>query len=372
MNEQTETLRPFRPIKPGEILQEELEARGWTQAEFADILDRPVQAISEIITGKKSITPDTAVAFARALETSPEYWLTLESKYKLDLIDAERLAGNTIERKSRLYSLVPVKEIINRGWIRVSNLNNLREIEQAVCEFLEIPTIDSEPKISFAARRTKPEESASTAQKAWVCQAKRQAKKLQVEAYSKTKLEEVVSELIHCSLSKQKISKLPNSLAECGVRLVIVPHLPNTKIDGAAFWLDSKSPVIALSLRYDRLDGFWFTLMHEIAHILAGDGKDVTWLDNNLVGRDADSPDEKTDQELLADKNATEWLIPREKFQNFIRRTRPYYSRDAILAFAKKTRVHPAIIVGQLQYRGEVPWTHHRNLLAKIRPIFEG
>lgn len=84
------TSRPSGPVEPDEILQEDLDARGWSQADFADVFGRPVQAVNEIIAGKKAITPDTAVALSKALETSPEYWLNLESAYTLDLLDERR------------------------------------------------------------------------------------------------------------------------------------------------------------------------------------------------------------------------------------------------------------------------------------------
>ena len=79
-------LRPFRPLKPGEILQEELDVRGWTQADLAEILDQPVQAIDAIITGERAIMSNTPMSLSRALRTSPKYWLNLESAYRLDLL----------------------------------------------------------------------------------------------------------------------------------------------------------------------------------------------------------------------------------------------------------------------------------------------
>jgi HTH-type transcriptional regulator/antitoxin HigA len=78
------TLRPFRPIKPGEILEEELDSRGWTSAYFAYIIGRPNEEIKKIIAGKKAITPDAAIVFSRVLGTSAEYWSNLEGCYRLD------------------------------------------------------------------------------------------------------------------------------------------------------------------------------------------------------------------------------------------------------------------------------------------------
>ena len=75
--------RPVRPVPPGEILKEELDSRGWTQGDFAEITAKPLQTINTIISGKRAITPDTAVLFSRALKTSPEFWLNLESAFRL-------------------------------------------------------------------------------------------------------------------------------------------------------------------------------------------------------------------------------------------------------------------------------------------------
>ena len=89
-------MKPARAIKPGNILKEELEVRGWTQKEFAEIIGRPPQAISEIINGKKSITAQTAVLFAAALDTSPELWLNLESSYRLQIAQKEISISNIV------------------------------------------------------------------------------------------------------------------------------------------------------------------------------------------------------------------------------------------------------------------------------------
>src|SRR6202012_169460 len=94
--------------------------------------------------------------------------------------------------------------------------------------------------------------------------------------------------------SPEKASQLPKILAELGVRLVVIEPLPRSLIDGAAFWMDEQSPVIAISLRYDRIDWFWFTLAHECAHILNGHEES---LDNDLVGEARQQAEDKPDYE---------------------------------------------------------------------------
>ena len=247
-------LRPFRPIKPGEILREELDVRGWTQVDLAEILGRPVQAINEIIGGKKAITPETAVALARALETSPEYWLNLESAYRLDLLCGRQNHEDDIARRSRLYTVAPVKELMKRQWIDVPNPQDLDRLEQEVCHFLNISSLQEAPCIAFAARKAYREDPHNLSQIAWVCRVKQVATNLNVAKFSKPQLEMAIKELPRLSVEELGTRRLPYVLAALGVRFVIVETLPNTRIDGASVWLDDKSPVIAVSLRDDRVE----------------------------------------------------------------------------------------------------------------------
>ena len=74
---------PAEVFQPGEYLRDELNARGWTQGDFAKIIGRPLQVVNEIINGKKRITVETAKAIGLALGTGPELWLNLENTYRL-------------------------------------------------------------------------------------------------------------------------------------------------------------------------------------------------------------------------------------------------------------------------------------------------
>ena len=362
------SLRPFAPIAPGEILGEELQARGWSQNDCAAVLGRPVQAVNEIMTGKKAITPETAIALSQALGTSAEYWLNLEAGYRLDLLrqrSGKKTAG--VERRSRLFSKVPLKELMRLGWIK-AGLDDLDQAEEAVCRFLEISSIDVGPSMPFAARKAESFAPHSQAQIAWVCQVRHVAARLRTAKYDRSRFIAAIPGLARLSGSEEETRKVPAALAEFGVRFVIVPHLTGTRIDGATVWLDKESPVVAVSFRYDRMDWFWFTLMHELAHVQAGDGLLKAMIDQALVGKDADASALSV-VESRADKAASAWLAPDDKMKLFIRGTKPYYSRAAILKFAAALGVHPAIVVGQLQNRGEIPYTHHRGLLVKARHL---
>lgn len=355
-------LRPYCPISPGEILKEELEARDWTQGDFAEIIGRPIQVVNEIISGKKAITPETAILFSEALGTSAELWLNLESSYRLDILNQKQQNADLVSRKAKLYSKAPIKELIKRRWIQASE--PIDELESEVLGFFDIPDLDSSPPLMAQFRRTYTKDIDSPSVIAWARKAEISASKLDCPAFNSKKIKQAIPELISLSAEESMTSKIPENLCKLGVRIVFVPHLPKTRIDGAAFWLNNNSPVIALSLRLNRLDNFWFTLMHEIAHLIYH--KNKAYLDTDIT----EEPTCEVESE--ANKIARDWLIPPDVFIGFIEDTRPFFSRSAVLSFANEFGIHPAIVVGRLQYEEEIPYTNLRNLLGKSRDIFSG
>jgi HTH-type transcriptional regulator/antitoxin HigA len=136
-----------------------------------------------------------------------------------------------------------------------------------------------------------------------------------------------------------------------------------------SFWLDKQAPVVALSLRYDRIDWFWFTLFHELAHIKNKDSLDGFTLDADLVGDSAEQVTDKPGPEKTADRFAEEALVPRKELDGFITRVRPLFSKQKIRAFAGKVGVHPGIVVGQLHNRRAISPAHSREMLVKVRSL---
>ena len=111
-----EELLPAEVFPPGEFLADELEARGWTQTEFAEIIRRPTKVVNEIIAGKKAITPDTARELAAALGTSPQYWMNLQTAYDL-WRTAPASNADVIARDAWLRDRFPIREMMKRRWI---------------------------------------------------------------------------------------------------------------------------------------------------------------------------------------------------------------------------------------------------------------
>src|SRR5437660_900016 len=133
---------PAEVSAPGEFLKEELEARGWTQVELAEILDRPPRVISEIVSGKRAITPETAKGLAAALAgTSPHYWMNLETSYQLSRAPAETTA---VALRAKLYGSFPVKEMIRRGWVEFSS--DLDVLISRFLSYFDIKSLDETPE----------------------------------------------------------------------------------------------------------------------------------------------------------------------------------------------------------------------------------
>src|SRR5690606_29909088 len=149
----------------------------------------------------------------------------------------------------------------------------------------------------------------------------------------------------------EEARKVPKVLEKFGIRFLIIEHLPSSKIDGVCFWIGraQDEPVVVLSMRYDRIDWFWFTLLHELAHVYHGHGKDGTVIDTSLVGSDAQPIVEKSQEEKLADEFASEYLIGTSDILEFIGRISPLYSDTQIRGFANDNNVHPGIVIGRLQ-----------------------
>lgn len=343
---------------PGEFLKEELDARGWSQIELAEVLDRPPRVVSEVISGKRAITPETAKGLGDALGTGAQFWMNLESTWQLSKVKVEE---NSVVRRANLYNKFPVKDMIKRGWIRATD--NLDVLEKQFADFFQIPSINDEPTFPHVAKKTS-YANVSIQQKAWLWRARHLATGVQVAKYSSASIQTVINELRACMEDVEEIRKVPRILANAGIRLVIVEALPGSKIDGVCFWLDKSSPVIALSLRFDKVDIFWHALMHEIDHIEHKEGMDEPIVDEEL-GMSGES--QKPANEIRANDNAANNLIPRDEMTSFIARVNPLFSEQKVIGFAKRMGVHPGIVVGQLQHSGLLPWSALTKFKEKVR-----
>lgn len=352
---------PAEAFPPGEFLREELEARGWSQIELAEILGKSERLVSEIISGKRAVTPNTAIGLAAAFGTSAQYWMNLETNYQLSKASVQ---DQDVARRAKLYERFPVKAMVKRGWITMTE--NIDVLEQQFLDFFNMRSINDEPSFAHAAKKTS-YENLPIEQVAWLGRVRQVAKTMVVGKYSEKSLKEAVNKLKTLLVSPEEVRHVPRILSECGVRFVLVEALPKSQIDGACLWLDKSSPVIGMSMRYDRIDNFWFVLRHEIEHVLQKHGQEFDCIDVAIVGEENESAhcDEK---EQIANAAAAEFCVPQADLQNFIARVNPFFSEQRIVLFAQRLKIHSGIVVGQL-HRTLKRYDFLRSHQAKVRSI---
>ena len=349
--------QPAEVFPPGSFLREELEERGWTQEDLAAIMGKDQRTVNEIVVGKRGVTPESAKALAAALGTTPEFWLNLDSAYKLWRLQADD--SDVVARRARLYTIAPFKDMVRRGWIEPSS--NLNVLEAQVMSFFCLTSLSDTPSFgTHAARKSTSYEHITPAQSAWLFRALHLSEYVHAESYSSSRLDDALNQLKQLMHSPQESRHVPRILGEAGIKLVVVEQLPGTKIDGATFWLDA-SPVIAISIRFDRIDNFWFTLLHELAHVAQGSSSLDIEIDD--MPQDAQLPDVERQANIFA----AEQTVPQAELDSLVARVSPMYSTNRIQGFAMLHGLHPGIVVGQLHHRGEVAWSNFRRLLVPTR-----
>lgn len=346
--------RVRNPLPVGQFLAAEVESHGWTQAEFAAILGRPEQFVSEIVNGKKEITRESAAQIGAALGQSAEFWLSFQDQYLLDQQDRDSRTQrelSDVRRRARLNRLVPLSTLRKRGILAGGDLT---ELEAEVVELLEMRSISDDPKFTIAARRSNRDEAVSSTQFAWVGCVRRLARaRVSIRPYSKARLEALAASLPRRLTNPDAFRELPALFAEAGVILVFVEALPSAKIDGCSFVL-GRTPVIALSGRGKRLDKVLWTLLHEVAHVLLGH---VT---ADVAVESLDDVGEPDADEREADRRASMWLLPQPLPEPPAR-----IGAGWVDAVAHERGLAPIVIVGQLQKDNLLDW---RTTLAKDAP----
>ena len=155
--------------------------------------------------------------------------------------------------------------------------------------------------------------------------------------------EDVFREIAQLSARSDGPLRAAERIKDLGIHFIIERHLPKTHLDGAALLSTDDAPIIALTLRHDRLDAFWFCLLHELAHV-------VLHLDQetNSCVDDMDAPSTGSEVEREADQKAREALVPSKVF----RRSRAYSVRSVAAAvdLASTLNVHPAVVAGRIRY----------------------
>lgn len=325
---------------PGYYIKEIIDNSGLTQEDFAKRLDTTPKNLSLLVRGEQSLSIDIALKLSRLLRTSTEYWLNLQSSF--DALIAEFKSDEELIQERSIYENLDYKYFKDNF-----NLPALpRKIDAQICavrSFLQVSTLSVFQKrdmaVSFRSAANELSEINIIKANIMVQIAINEALKIEAPKYNNTLFNSAVAYAL--SLTKNHEDFYPmikEAFLDSGVILIILPNLSGSKINGATKKIGNN---IMLMVNDRRLysDTFWFTLFHEIGHII-----------NSDYGISFEN--ETGEKEAIANKYAEDTLIPPEKYQDFINN----YSFDAesIKTFAEQIDRDPGIVLGRLQKDGLV------------------
>lgn len=336
-------------IAPGATIKEQLEDQGMTQKEFALRMDMSEKHISKLINGEVHLTPDVAIRLEYVLGLPAQYWTNLEALYREQCarVQAENEMDNDIE----LAKQFPYGEMAKFGWVKATRIatekvENLRSYFQVA----KLGTLEKLTIPGIAYRRTDANNKSDYALAVWSQQARIEARDRNVESINLTRLRELLPTVRAMTLEKPDdfCPKLIDTLAQCGIALVFLPHISGSFLHGASFY-EGKRIVLGLTVRGRDADKFWFSLFHELAHIL-----------NGHIGKMNGTTDA---DEMEADELAEETLIPHELLNKFLE----HYSitEDTVRGFAAQIGIDPGIVVGRLQKKEIIRYNQLNGLKSK-------
>lgn len=322
---------------PGSYIEDIVEELNITQSEFAERLGVSAKTISKIINGEDRVSNDVANRLAKITGISLKTWLNLQNNYDIKLMEIEDAQdedekcicdwidfsyfkkNNFVEDKR--YS---IKEKISelRKLLNISTLSMLLPFNTSVSyrntrEFTDKSIVNSNIMLELAINSARNKTN---------------------NKYDKRKLEKVLPTIREMTLLDPEIfyPKLTEMLLECGIVLVGLPNLKNANLQGATKRFRNGSVLLLITDRNKRSDIFWFSLIHEIAHIYY----------NEFYSNQEDHEDYER-KEDRADKFAENFLIPADKYNDFL--IDKDLGREAVLKFAEEIEIHPSIVVGRLQ-----------------------
>lgn len=351
---------------PGQLIAALLEERGWTKRVLAIVLGIDETGANRLAADKRPVDAAMALTLEEVFGVPAERFLELQKSY--DLAKARLVARPDPARANRayLYGDLPVAEMIKRGWIAAENVRDIKKVETELMRFFGVNRLEDIEILPHAAKKTAISIDATPAQLAWLYRVKQIASDMLVGAYSPQRVRTAVSKLRALTTAPEAVARVPRIMAECGIRFVLVESLTSAKIDGVCFWLNEHSPVIGLSLRFDRIDNFWFVLRHECEHVLQLHGQAAAILDIELEGERAGTGPDVVAEERLANEAAQEFCVPASALDAFVARKAPFFSERDLVGFARILKVHPGILAGQLQRRTG-RYDRFREHLAKVR-----
>lgn len=335
---------------PGDTIQETIDTLGMSQAELALRMGRSKEKLNELIKGKATLTPETARKLENVLGISASGWLNLERMYRDELLEIRQLEQN--ETYFTWAKKFPLKQL--RDFNALSDIRNKNTLPDQLFKFFRVASPGEWDALyrskSVAYKINLNHSNEAEAISAWLRLGELQAEKLELQSFNRSLLLDKISEIkdIAYNYPENWQNKLQNLCAECGIALVYTPCIAKALIYGATRWIKNNTiPLVQLTDRQKDANAFWFTFYHELAHILFHGKKDF-FIDAK------EGININKEKEEKADSFASEMLINKKVMKVLLDQS--IYVSSSISGFSEKYKIHPGIIVSQLQRLKKIPY----------------
>lgn len=345
-------------IHPGETISDILVERGITQAELAARTGVTPAYVCNVISGKKDISAKFALALEYALGVSKSFWINLQANYDAELLEAnesetiteeERIARSSLKdivKYLREIGRMPLREAIDdsilslRKALQISNIANLKRMV---------------PEGAF--RMSAKSKVDPYVMGAWIrlCQIAGEKRSVSTR-FDIEKIDELVADTktVMCNANESIQKSLTELLGKYGIVFSVVRNFRGAPVQGYISKKNDDTYQLVLTIRGSYADIFWFSLFHELGHIVNGDvNSSVSFIDY----------DGKADIEVQADDFASTRLIDPSAYEEFVRCAD--FSLDAIESFAQSQQIRPYIVIGRLQREKRLEYNRYSS--EKVR-----
>ena len=337
---------------PGYYISDMIEEMEITQEEFAIRLGTTAKTISKLVNGSCNVTQDLACKLSMMLGTSIEFWLNLQKKYdeKVAEIDQKK----SIDEQEPILDMIDYPYFVNN--FGLPNVKNTLEKIKNLCAFLKVASLNvfnnRDFLVNFRTGVSDITQKNIVNSRVWVQAAMNIATEMQTQVFDAEKLSSYLPEIRSMTVKEPKefAPRLKEIFNDCGIAFVVLPTLKNSGINGAVRWINKHKVMLAMNNRKLSTDIFWFSLFHEIKHLMQHKSADSYSFEN---GFDKEEDD--------ADRFAQNHLIP---LVDYLKLNPSKYIKDEeIIRFANQIGVHPGIVAGRLEHDKII----HANRSAKFK-----
>ena len=329
-------------IHPGETIKEVLEEKQMNQEELAIRTGFSPKHVSEVVNGKKGISASFAKSLEYVLGMPASFWINLQGIYDKEILEykeQEEIDENEVNIVKSLRAIIKYAE----------NLEIMAKTKNVISQIIELRNICNVNNLTYiynlvtsqvAFRKSQTIETNVYVLYVWLRICELIAEKSNIEnEYDEGKLRENISDIKNCMFLEinEAIKELKRIFSECGIIFQVVKNFTGAPVQGFIKKNNNKI-ILSMTIRGAFSDIFWFTLFHEIGHLLNGD-----IVNSNFI----DFTDSRSDMEDRADEFARGVLINEQDFNEFI--NQPNLTETAIINFAKEQGVQPFIVVGRIQ-----------------------